>query len=161
MGTHTLYDYVDNNPFVEFRPVNYVNNPSVIAQNNKMVAINSALQIDFTGQVCADSLGHQLYSGFGGQLDFIRGAAQSDGGKPIIAIPATANDGEISRIVHELYPGGGVLTTRADVHYVVTEYGVAELHGRSVRERVKSLIRIAAPQFRDELKAKAKKYKYI
>lgn len=161
MGTHTLYDYVDNNPFVEFRPVHYVNNPSVIAQNNKMVAINSALQIDFTGQVCADSLGHQLYSGFGGQLDFIRGAAQSEGGKPIIAIPSTANDGEISRIVHELYPGGGVLTTRADVHYVVTEYGVADLHGRSVRERVKSLIRIAAPQFRDELKAKAKEYKYI
>lgn len=161
MGTHTLYDYVDNNPFVEFRPVHYVNNPSVIARNNKMVAINSALQVDFTGQVCADSLGHTLYSGFGGQLDFIRGAAQSEGGKPIIAIPATANNGEVSRIVHELYPGGGVLTTRADVHYVVTEYGVAELHGRSVRERVKSLIRIAAPQFRDELKAKAKEYKYI
>jgi len=161
MGTHTLYDYVDNNPFVEFRPVHYVNDPAVIAQNNQMVAINSALQVDFTGQICADSLGHTLYSGFGGQLDFIRGAAHSDGGKPIIALPATLDGGKKSRIVHELYPGAGVVTTRADIHYVVTEYGVAALHGRTLRERVHALINIAAPRFREELLAKAREYKYI
>lgn len=161
MGTHKLYDFVNNNPLIEFRPVNYVNDPSIIAQNNKMVAINSALQIDFTGQICADSMGHTFYSGFGGQLDFIRGAAHSEGGKPIIALPATARGGEISRIAPELYPGGGVVTTRADVHYVVTEYGVAYLHGKPIRERVKALINIAAPEFRDQLESEAKKLHYI
>lgn len=161
MGSHTLYNFVDNNPMIEFRPVHYVNDPAVIAQNNQMVAINSALQVDFTGQICADSLGHKFYSGFGGQLDFIRGAAHSKGGKPIIALPATASDGKVSRIVPELYSGGGVVTTRADVHYVVTEYGVANLHGRTIRERVKALIGIAAPQFREELTAKAKDFNYI
>ncbi|MBS1271126.1 MAG: Butanoate coenzyme A-transferase [Candidatus Marinimicrobia bacterium] len=161
MGSRKLYDFVDNNPMIEFRPVHYVNDPFVIAQNNRMVAINSALQVDFTGQICADSMGHKIYSGFGGQLDFIRGAAHSERGKPIIALPATAKEGEVSRIVPELYPGGGVVTTRADVHYVVTEYGVANLHGRTIRERVKALVEIAAPQFRDELTARAKELKYI
>ncbi len=161
MGSHRLYDFVDNNPMVEFRPVSYVNDPAVIAQNNKMVAINSALQVDFTGQVCADSIGHKLYSGFGGQTDFIRGAAHSEGGKPIIALPATVEEKNISRIVPELYQGGGVVTTRADVHYVITEYGVAYLHGKTIRERVNALIQIAAPQFRDELRSKAREYRYI
>ncbi len=161
MGSRKLYEFVDNNPLIEFRPVNYVNNPFVIAQNNKMVAINSALQVDFTGQICADSMGHKFYSGFGGQLDFIRGAAHSPGGKPIIALPATAKHGEVSRIVPELYSGGGVVTTRADVHYVVTEFGVASLHGKSIRERVNGLIEIAAPQFREELQYKAKELHYI
>jgi len=161
MGSKKLYEFVDNNPLIEFRPVNYVNNPAVIAQNNKMVAINSALQVDFTGQICADSMGHKFYSGFGGQLDFIRGAAHSPGGKPIIALPATAKHGKVSRIVPELYPGGGVVTTRADVHYVVTEYGVAYLHGKPIRERVNALIDIAAPQFRDELREQAQELHYI
>ncbi|MBD3276458.1 MAG: 4-hydroxybutyrate CoA-transferase, partial [Candidatus Marinimicrobia bacterium] len=161
MGSHRLYEFVDNNPMVEFRPVSYVNDPSVIAQNNKMIAINSALQVDFTGQVCADSIGHKLYSGFGGQTDFIRGAAHSPGGKPIIALPATVEGRDISRIVPELYQGGGVVTTRADVHYVITEYGVAYLHGKTIRERVRALINIAAPQFRDELTAKGEEYHYI
>lgn len=161
MGSRELYDFVDNNPLIEFRPVHYVNDPFVIAQNNDMVAINSALQVDFTGQICADSIGHKFYSGFGGQLDFIRGAAHSEGGKPIIALPATARNGEVSRIVPALYEGGGVVTTRADVHYVVTEYGVANLHGRTIRERVKALIGIAAPQFRDELTENAKELHYI
>lgn len=161
MGSRRLYEFVDNNPMVEFRPVSYVNDPSVIAQNNKMIAINSALQVDFTGQVCADSIGHKLYSGFGGQTDFIRGAAHSEGGKPIIALPAMVEGKDISRIVPELYQGGGVVTTRADVHYVITEYGVAYLHGKTIRERVKALIHIAAPQFRDELTAKAEEYRYI
>ncbi len=161
MGTHRLYEFVDNNPLIEFRPVHYVNDPFVIAQNNQMVAINSALQVDFTGQVCADSIGHRFYSGFGGQLDFIRGAAHSKGGKPIIALPATARDGEISRIVPELTPGGGVVTTRADVHYVITEYGVAYLHGKTVRERVHALADVAAPQFREDLLKKANEYNYL
>jgi acetyl-CoA hydrolase len=161
MGSHRLYEFVDNNPMVEFRPVSYVNDPSVIAQNNQMIAINSALQVDFTGQVCADSIGHKLYSGFGGQTDFIRGAAHSPGGKPIIALPATVEGREISRIVPELYQGGGVVTTRADVHYVITEFGVAYLHGKTIRERVKALINIAAPQFKDELTARAEEYHYI
>jgi len=161
MGSRKLYDFVDNNPMIEFRPVHYVNDPFVIAQNSKMVAINSALQVDFTGQICADSIGHKIYSGFGGQLDFIRGAAHSKGGKPVIALPATARDGQVSRIVPELYAGGGVVTTRADVHYVVTEYGVANLHGRTIRERVKALVEIAAPRFRDELSTKAKELNYI
>lgn len=161
MGSHRLYEFVDNNPLIEFRPVHYVNDPFVIAQNNQMVAINSALQVDFTGQVCADSIGHRFYSGFGGQLDFIRGAAHSQGGKPIIAMPATARDGEVSRIVPELTPGGGVVTTRADVHYVITEYGVAFLHGKTVRERVHELVRVAAPQFRDDLLRSAREYNYI
>ncbi len=161
LGSRKLYDYIDNNPSIEFHPQEYVNDPFVIAQNYKMVAINSALEVDITGQVCSDSIGSRLYSGFGGQVDFIRGAARSEGGKPIIALPSTTKDFKISRIVSTLKPGAGVVTNRADVHYVVTEYGVAYLHGKSIRERVHQLINIAHPDFRDELKFYAKKNNYI
>jgi 4-hydroxybutyrate CoA-transferase len=151
LGSKKTFDFLDNNPFVEFHPSDYVNDPFVIAQNDRMVAINSAIAVDITGQVCADSMGRSIYSGFGGQVDFIRGAARSRGGKPIIALPATAKGGAISRICDVLVPGSGVLTSRADVHYVVTEYGVADLHGRSLRERARLLIECAHPAFRDEL----------
>lgn len=161
LGSRKLYDYIDNNPSIEFHPQEYVNDPFIIAQNYKMVAINSALEVDMTGQVCSDSIGPRLYSGFGGQVDFIRGAARSEGGKPIIALPSTTKDFKISRIVSTLKPGAGVVTNRADVHYVVTEYGVAYLHGKSIRERVHQLINIAHPDFRDELKFYAKKNNYI
>ncbi len=161
MGTKRLYDYLHNNPFFEFHPVDYTNDPFVIAQNEKMVAINSALEIDLTGQVCADSLGHQFYSGIGGQLDFIRGAARSKGGKPIIVLPSTRKGTTISRIVPSLSEGAGVVTTRGDVHYVVTEWGVAHLHGKTIRERALSLISIAHPKFRAELLRKAKEFNYI
>lgn len=161
LGTRKLYDYIDNNPSIEFHPQEYVNDPFVIAQNYKMVAINSAIEVDITGQVCSDSIGPRLYSGFGGQVDFIRGAARSEGGKPIIALPSTTKDFKISRIVSTLKPGAGVVTNRADVHYVVTEYGVAYLHGKSIRQRVLELINIAHPNFRDELKFYAKKNNYI
>jgi acyl-CoA hydrolase len=151
IGSRALFEFVDDNPLVEFHPVYYTNDPYVVAQNEKMVAINAALQVDLTGQVCSDSIGHTFYSGFGGQTDFIRGAARSKGGKPIIALPSTAKDGALSRIVPILDPGAGVVDTRADVHYVVTEYGVAYLFGKSVRERAQELIRIAHPKFRNEL----------
>jgi 4-hydroxybutyrate CoA-transferase len=161
LSTKVLYDYVDNNPMVEFHPTHYVNDPYVIAQNKKMVAINSAIQVDLTGQVCADSIGTKIFSGFGGQLDFIRGAARSTGGKPIIALPSTAKNDTISRISTTLLPGAGVTTSRGDVHYVVTEYGVAYLHGKNIRQRSHELIRIAHPKFRDELTKFAKENKYI
>jgi 4-hydroxybutyrate CoA-transferase len=161
LGTQKLYDFIDNNPMIEFHPQEYVNDPFVISQNPKMVAINSAIEIDLTGQVCADSIGSKFLSGFGGQVDFIRGAARSDGGKPIIALPSTAKADAISRIVTTLKPGAGVVTNRADVHYVVTEFGVANLFGKSIRERVKALVNIAHPKFRDELTAYAKSNNYI
>ncbi|GAB4566758.1 MAG: acetyl-CoA hydrolase/transferase C-terminal domain-containing protein [Anaerolineae bacterium] len=161
LGSRRLYDFVDNNPMVELRPIDYVNDPFVIAQNEKMVAINSAIEVDLTGQVCADSIGHRFYSGVGGQLDFIRGAARSKGGKPIIALPSTARGGTISRIVPQLKPGAGVTTTRNDVHYVVTEYGVAYLHGKTIRQRVEALISIAHPDFREELRRAARACHYI
>ena len=145
MGTQKLYDYIDNNPLFAFHPTEYVNDPFVISQQHKQVAINVALEVDLTGQVCADSLGTKFYSGIGGQVDFNRGAARSPGGKAIIALPSTAKDGTISRIVTRLSPGAGVVTTRGDVHYVVTEYGVAYLHGKSVQERAIALISIAHP----------------
>lgn len=151
LGTKKAYDYIDNNPIFEFHPQEYVNDPFIIAKNEKMVAINSAIEVDLTGQVCSDSIGTKLFSGIGGQVDFIRGAAYSKGGKPIIALPSTTKDGKISRIVPMLKPGAGVVTSRGDVHYVVTEYGVAQLWGKSIRERMKELIRIAHPKFRDEL----------
>ena len=149
LGSERLYRFVHDNPLFELHPADYVNDPFVIAQNRKMVAINSAIEVDLTGQVVADSIGTRIYSGFGGQLDFIRGAARSEGGRPIIALPSTAK-GQ-SRIVPFLKPGAGVVTTRADVHYVVTEWGVAELFGRSLRERAKALIAIAHPDFREAL----------
>ena len=156
LGSKKTFDFLDNNPFVEFHPTEYVNDPFVIAQNDKMVAINSAIAVDITGQVCADSMGRSIYSGFGGQVDFIRGAARSRGGKPIIALRSTARDGTISRIVDVLAEGAGVVTTRADVHYVVTEFGVANLHGRSLRERASALIECAHPDFRDGLRTAAR-----
>ena len=156
LGTKKSYDFIDNNPIFEFHPQEYVNNPFVIAQNNKMVAINSAIEIDLTGQVCSDSIGTKFFSGIGGQVDFIRGAAHSEGGKPIIALPSTTKDYKISRIVPMLKPGAGVVTSRGDVHYVVTEYGVAHLFGKTVQERARALINIAHPKFRDELTDYAK-----
>lgn len=151
LGSDNLYRYVHNNPLFEMHPCHYTNNPFIIAQNAKMVAINSAIEVDLTGQVCSDSIGSRIYSGFGGQVDFIRGAGYSKGGKPIIALPATAKDGELSRIVSQLKLGAGVVTTRADVHYVVTEFGVASLHGRNLRQRAEALIAIAHPKFQSEL----------
>ena len=150
-GTRKLYDYLHDNPQFEFRPTEFTNDPFQIARNRRMVAISSAIEVDLTGQVCADSIGDRFYSGFGGQVDFMRGAARSEEGKPIIALLSTAKNGTISRIVPRLKPGAGVVTTRADVHYVVTEHGVAYLHGKTVRERVLALVHVAAPQFRDEL----------
>ena len=161
MGTRRLYDYLDGNPTFSFHPTEYVNDPFLIAQQNKMVAINVALEVDLTGQVCADSLGTRFYSGIGGQVDFNRGAARSQGGKAIIALPATARGGEISRIVPSLSPGAGVVTTRGDVHYVITEHGVAYLHGKSIQERALALISIAEPAFREELLHKAIEFKYL
>ncbi|MBU2636062.1 MAG: 4-hydroxybutyrate CoA-transferase, partial [Bacteroidetes bacterium] len=145
----------------EFHPSHYVNDPFVIAKNNKMIAINSALQVDLTGQVCADSIGTKFFSGYGGQLDFIRGASRSEGGKPIIALSSTAKNDTISRIATQLAAGAGVTTSRGDVHYVVTEYGVADLYGRCVQERVKALIGIAHPDFREELEEYALKQKFL
>ena len=161
MGSKRLYDFVDNNPFIEFRPVSYTNDPFVIAQNDRMVSINSALEVDLTGQVCADSLGAYFYSGIGGQVDFVRGAARSKGGKPIIALPSTAEGGTVSRITAQLKPGAGVVTSRGDVHYVVTEWGAAYLHGRTIQERALALISIAHPKFRPGLIREAKRLKYI
>ncbi len=156
LGTKKSYNFIDNNPIFEFHPQEYVNDPFVISQNDKMVAINSAIEIDLTGQVCSDSIGTKFYSGIGGQVDFIRGATRSEGGKPIIALPAAAKGGQISRIVPTLKPGAGVVTSRGDVHYVVTEYGVVNLYGLTVQERAKALIELAHPDFRDELTQFAK-----
>jgi 4-hydroxybutyrate CoA-transferase len=151
LGTRRLYDFIDNNPIFEFHPSHYTNDPFIVSRNDNMVAINSALEVDLTGQVCADSIGASFYSGIGGQVDFVRGSARSRGGKPIIALPATAKGGSLSRIVPFLKEGAGVVTSRGDVHYVITEYGVAYLHGMSIRERCKALIQVAHPQFREEL----------
>lgn len=151
LGTKKSFSFIDNNPIAEFHPQEYVNDPFVIAKNIKMVAINSAIEVDITGQVCADSIGTRLFSGFGGQVDFMRGASRSEGGKPIIALPSTTKDYKISRIVPSLKPGAGVVTSRGDVHYVVTEYGVAHLYGKSIRERIKALINITHPDFREDL----------
>jgi acyl-CoA hydrolase len=161
LGSQRLFDFVHQNPSFEFRSISYTNDPFVVAQNDRMVAINSALQVDMTGQVCADSLGTRPFSGFGGQLDFIRGAARSKGGVPIIALPATACRGSISRIVPVLEPGAGVVTSRADVHYVVTEYGIAYLHGKTLRERAEALIAIADPRFQAELEDFAVRSHYM
>ncbi len=161
LGTRKSYDFLDNNPIIEFHPQEYVNNPFVISRNDKMVAINSAIEVDLTGQVCSDSIGTRFYSGIGGQVDFIRGAAHSNNGKPIIALPSTTKNGEISRIVMTLKPGAGVVTSRGDVHYVVTEYGIADLFGKTIQERAKALINISHPKFRDELTEFAKEYYHI
>ena len=152
-GSQKLYDFIDNNPHIEFHGSDYVNNPANIAKNNQMISITSATQVDLSGQIVSDSVGGQLYSGIGGQVDFIRGAGMSRGGRPIIAMPSTAVNGTISRIVSTVSPGAGIVATRGDVHYVVTEYGIATLRGRSIRERIMELIQIAHPQFRDQLLA--------
>lgn len=151
LGTRRLYDFVDDNPEVVLLDVEYVNDTHVIRQNNNVVAINSALQVDLSGQICADSLGPKIYSGVGGQVDFMRGAALSEGGRGIIAMPATAAGGTVSRITACLAPGAGVVTTRAHAQYIVTEYGIADLRGRSLRERARALIEIAEPRFREQL----------
>jgi len=156
MGSRELYDYIDNNPLFEFHPNHYTNDPYLIAQNHKMTAINSAIEIDLTGQVCADSMGDYIYSGIGGQVDFIRGAARCPDGKPIIALPSTAKNGTVSRIVPSLTKGAGVVTSRGDVHWVVTEYGAVNLFGKNLRERAELLISIAHPDFRSWLRKESK-----
>jgi acyl-CoA hydrolase len=161
MGSQRLYDFLHDNPMIEMRPVDYTNDTAVIRRFRRMTAINSAISIDLTGQVSADSIGTRFYSGVGGQMDFMRGAALAPEGRAIIALPATAAGGRVSRIANVLAPGAGVVTTRAHVRTVVTEYGVAELFGRSVRERARSLIAIAHPDFRDDLEREARRLYHV
>jgi RimJ/RimL family protein N-acetyltransferase/uncharacterized metal-binding protein len=161
LGTRRLYDYIHENPLFEFRPSEYVNDPFVISQHAKMVAVNVAIEVDMTGQVCSDSIGFNFYSGVGGQVDFNRGAARAREGKAIIALPSTTKDGRISRIVPKLTEGAGVVLSRADVHYVVTEFGIADLFGKNIRERVLALAEIAHPDFRNEILHEAKNRRYI
>lgn len=164
LGTKRLYDWVDDNPLIEFHRTEYVNDPFVIAQNDRMVAVNSAIEVDLTGQVCADSIGPKLYSGVGGQLDFVYGASRSKGGVPIIALPSTntMRDGTvISKIVPMLKQGAGVVTTRNHVRFIVTEFGVAELYGKTIRQRAQALIKVADPQFREELTKQAVELHYM
>jgi 4-hydroxybutyrate CoA-transferase len=161
LGSDTLYQFLDNNPLIEAHPVDYVNDPFIISQNEKMIAINSAIEVDLTGQVCSDSIGPYIYSGFGGQVDFIRGAARSKGGKPVIALSSTAKGGTLSRIVPFLKEGAGVVTSRADVHYVVTEFGTAYLFGKNLRERAEALIGIAHPDHQADLEAAARDRKLL
>lgn len=161
LGSEELYEFLDNNPLIESHPVEHVNDPFVISQNDNLVAINSAIEVDLTGQVCSDSVGPYIYSGFGGQVDFIRGAARSRGGRPIIALPSTAKNGEMSRITPFLKQGAGVVTSRADVHYIVTEFGAVNIFGKNLRERAEALIRIAHPKFQDELTSAAKQRKLL
>ncbi len=156
LGTNKLFKYIDNNPMFELHPIDYINDPFNISKNDNMVAINSAIQVDITGQVVSDSIGTRIYSGFGGQVDFIRGASRSKGGKPVIALPSTTKNEAISKIVAFIDKGAGVVTSRADVHYVITEYGIAYLHGKNLKQRAKALINIAHPKFRDELTKTAK-----
>jgi len=161
LGSRPLFDFIHNNPIVEFHPSDYVNDPFVIAQNDNMVAVNSAIEVDLTGQVCSDSIGDTIYSGFGGQVDFIRGASRAKNGRAVIALLSTAKDGQVSRISTVLEEGAGVVTSRADVHYVVTEFGVADLFGKTLRERANALIGIAHPKFRDELEAGARRRRLL
>lgn len=164
MGSKRLYNFVDNNPFIEFHPVQYTNDPYVISQNKKQVAVNAALSVDLTGQVNSDSIGHEFYSGIGGQADFVRGAGRAPEGKPIMVLPSTATlpDGEVvSRIRPYLQPGSGVVVPRHEVHYVITEWGIAYLYGKNVRERVLQMINIAHPDFREELLEQAKEWNYV
>jgi len=164
LGTQRLYDFVNDNPLVELHPSEYVNDPFVIAQNERMVAINSAIEVDLTGQVCADSIGPRFYSGVGGQVDFIYGASRAKDGVPIIALPSTLvkkDESKFSKIVPMLKMGAGVVTTRNHVHYVVTEYGVADLYGKTIARRAKALINVAAPEFREELEKAAREMEYL
>ncbi len=161
LGSRDLFEFVDDNPLFEFRPCAFTNDPMQIARNENMMAINSALQIDLTGQVCSDSIGQSFYSGIGGQVDFLRGSSRSKGGKPIIALPATAKGDELSRIVPMLTPGAGVVTSRGLIRYIVTEYGIAYLHGKSIRQRAEALIQIAHPKFRNELYEYCERTKWL
>lgn len=163
IGTQRLYDFVHDNPIVEMHPTEYVNDPFIVARNDRMVAINSAIEVDLTGQVCADSIGPRIYSGVGGQVDMIYGASRSNGGLPIIALPSTAHvkGQSLSKIIPMLKHGAGVVTTRNHVHYVVTEYGVAHLYGKTIRQRARALIDVAAPEFRAELEQKAGELRYL
>ncbi len=161
MGTQRLYDFVDDNPMIEMRPVDYTNDTAVIRRFRRMVAINSAIEVDLTGQVCADSIGPLMYSGVGGQMDFVRGAALAEDGRAIIAFPSTAAGGTVSRITPFLRQGAGVVTTRAHVETIVTEYGTAEMHGRSTRDRARALIAIAHPDFREELELAARQARWL
>lgn len=164
LGTQRLYDFAHDNPIVELHPTDYVNDPFVIAQNHAQVAINSAIEVDITGQVCADSIGPRLYSGAGGQVDFIYGASRSKGGIPIIALPSTLHrkgHAPLSRIVATLKLGAGVITTRSHVHYVITEHGIADLYGKTIAQRAEALIQVAAPEFRDELTVQARELRYL
>ncbi|MCE5334348.1 MAG: GNAT family N-acetyltransferase [Desulfobacteraceae bacterium] len=161
LGSRELYDFIDNNPEVELYPIEYVNNRKLISQHDRMVAINSALEIDLTGQICADSIGHNVYSGIGGYVDFMHGAASSDKGKAIIVLPSTSPDGRRSRIVSHLADGAGVVSSRSTIRYIVTEFGIAYLHGKTIRERALALINIAHPRFRERLLAEAKRLHYV
>lgn len=161
LGSHVLYEFLDNNPLIEAHPAEYVNDPVIVSRNDNLVAVNSAIEVDLTGQVCSDSIGSFIYSGFGGQVDFIRGAARSKGGRPVIALPSLAQGGKTSRIVPFLKPGAGVVTSRADVHWVVTEYGAVNLFGKNLRERAEALIGIAHPDHREELERAAKERKLL
>lgn len=164
LGTKKLYEWVNDNPMIEMHPTEYVNDPFIIAQNDRMVAVNSAIEVDLTGQICADSIGPKLYSGVGGQLDFVYGSSRSKGGVPIIALPsvATMRDGtEVSKITAMLKQGAGVVTSRNHVRYVVTEWGIADLYGKTIRQRSQALINVAHPQFREELTRQAKELHYM
>jgi acetyl-CoA hydrolase len=163
IGSKRLYEFVNDNAIIEMHPTEYVNDPFIVAQNDRMVAINSAIEVDLTGQVCADSIGPRIYSGVGGQVDMIYGASRSKGGLPIIALPSTAivKGQNLSKIVAMLKLGAGVVTTRNHVHYIVTEHGVANLYGKTIRQRARALIDIAAPEFRAELEQKAIELKYL
>jgi acetyl-CoA hydrolase len=164
LGSQQLYDFVDDNPIIELHPTEYVNDPFVIAQNDKMVSINSAIEVDLTGQVCADTIGPKLYSGVGGQVDFVYGAARSKGGKPVIALPSTVTlrDGtRLSKIVSMLKHGAGVITSRNHVRYIATEFGVAHLHGKTIRQRARALIDIAHPDFQEQLEREADELNYL
>ncbi len=160
-GTRELFDFVNDNQLVEFHPCDRTNDTALIRQNPRVVAVNAALEIDLTGQVCADSIGHRIYSGIGGQMDFIRGAALSQGGKAIIALPSTARGGQVSRIVSTLKPGAGVVTTRGHVQYVATEYGIVDLHGLNLKQRAQALISIAHPDFRAELAREVREIRHF
>jgi acyl-CoA hydrolase len=151
IGSKRLLEFVDDNPIFEFRQTRYTNNPFQIARNPKVCAVNAAIEIDLTGQICSDSMGELPFSGIGGQVDFIRGAARSEGGMPFICLPSTAKHGKVSRIVNQLKPGAGVVTSRGDVHWVVSEYGAVNLHGKNLRQRAELLISIAHPDFRESL----------
>lgn len=161
LGTRKLYDYIHDNPIFELHPTEYVNDPFIVSKNFRMVSVNSALEVDITGQVCADSIGPKFYSGVGGQLDFVRGAARSEGGMTFIALPSTARGGQMSRIVPQLKPGAGVVTTRNDVHFIATEFGVVDLWGRSIAERVYAITSIAHPDFREDLLRYAHEQNYL